>query len=75
MLHYVPKYRKSLELESVPLFQDKKMVKLIELFFNWLMNKKYLAHKVKINDSYSFDWLIDLCKLLHDTLFNIKEQL
>lgn len=28
------------------------MAKLIELFFGWLTQKKYLAVKVKINDRY-----------------------
>jgi hypothetical protein len=54
MMKYVPKYREEFELEKVPLFSNTNIARLIELFFNWLTNKKYLAHKVRINESYSF---------------------
>ena len=57
MLNYAPKFRKEYELEKVPLFNNKNLAQLIELFFNWLTNKKYLGHKVKINENYHF-WSI-----------------
>jgi len=49
MLQYVPKYREEFELGKAHLFSNSNIAKLIELFFNWLTNKKYLAHKVRIN--------------------------
>ena len=41
-------------MEGVALFADGALSRLVELFFNWLTNKKYLGVKVRINDKYSF---------------------
>jgi hypothetical protein len=49
MMKKMPKYRKEYELQRVPLFSSKNVAKLIELFFDWLTNKKYLCHRVRIN--------------------------
>lgn len=54
MVKYMPRLREEYELEKVPLFNSGNMAKLIELFFNWLTNKKYLAHKVRINQQYTY---------------------
>ena len=53
MLQHIPRYRKEMELEGVALFSDKNILRLIELFFNWLTHKKYLNHKIRINEHYT----------------------
>jgi hypothetical protein len=57
MLRQVPRYRTEFQLEKVPLFSNNNISRLIEHFFNWLTNKKYLCFKVKINDGFNFDRL------------------
>jgi hypothetical protein len=52
MMKKVPKYREEYQLEKVPLFSNSNVARLIELFFNWLTNKKYLGHRVKINEKF-----------------------
>ena len=54
MLKYLKRYKKEYPLAEVPLFKTPNIAKLIEHFFNWLTNKKYLAYKIKINDNFSF---------------------
>jgi len=49
MAKLIPKYRKEFELDKVPLFCNANVAKLIEHFFNWLTNKKYLCCKLRIN--------------------------
>lgn len=55
MLKYLKRYKKEYPLAEVPLFKTPNIAKLIEHFFNWLTNKKYLAYKIKINDNFSFE--------------------
>lgn len=55
LMKKIPKYRQEYQLEQAPLFYNSNVAKLIELFFNWLTNKKYLGHRVKINDKYPLE--------------------
>ena len=55
MLKYLKRYKKEYPLAEVLLFKTPNIAKLIEHFFNWLTNKKYLAYKIKINDNFSFE--------------------
>lgn len=54
MMKLLPRYRKEYELDKVPLFLNNNAAKLIEHFFIWLTNKKYLCYKIRINESYNF---------------------
>ncbi len=54
MIKYLPKYKVEYEFDKIPLFFSNNAAKLIEHFFAWLTNKKYLAFKIKINDSFTF---------------------
>lgn len=40
------------KLEDIILFNDRQMGLLLEYFFNWLTQKKYLAVKIKMNERY-----------------------
>ena len=57
MLKHVPRYRTDFQLEKVPLFSNANISRLIEHFFNWLTNKKYLSFKLKINEAFNFERL------------------
>lgn len=54
MIKFLPKYRKEHDLDKVPLFANNNVTKLVEHFFAWLTNKKYLAFKIRVNEQYSF---------------------
>jgi hypothetical protein len=45
----LPEFRTSEHLEELQVFSEKEMAKLLEFFFNWLTQKKYLAVKVRLN--------------------------
>jgi hypothetical protein len=57
MVKSVPKYRIDYQLEQITLFSNPNIARLIEHFFNWLTNKKYLCHRIRINDNFNFDEL------------------
>ena len=54
MTKFLPKYKMEYEFEKIPLFYSHNAAKLIEHFFAWLTNKKYLAFKIKINETFAF---------------------
>ena len=55
MMTLFPKYKKEYALEKVHLFTNPNLAKLIELFFTWLTNRKYLCFKLKINEKYNMN--------------------
>jgi hypothetical protein len=54
MTRFLPRYKKEYDFEKIPLFYANNAAKLMEHFFTWLTNKKYLAYKIRINDSFAF---------------------
>lgn len=60
MTKFLPKYKKEYDFEKIPLFFGGNAAKLIEHFFTWLTNKKYLAFKIKINENFVFadKWIL-----------------
>jgi hypothetical protein len=48
----LPEFRTSENLEDLQIFTEKDMAKLLEYFFNWLTQKKYLTVKVRLNERY-----------------------
>jgi hypothetical protein len=54
MTKFLPKYKVEYDFEKIPLFFSSNAAKLVEHFFTWLTNKKYLAYKVRINENFAF---------------------
>lgn len=52
LLHALPEFRAEENLGDLPIFQQREMAKLLEYFFNWLTQKKYLSVKVKLNEKF-----------------------
>lgn len=52
LTHSLPNMRDREKLDDVVLFSDRQMGRLLEYFFNWLTQKRYLSVKIKMNERY-----------------------
>jgi hypothetical protein len=48
-LKILPEFKAKENLEGLAIFEEKEMGSLLEYFYNWLTQKKYLNVKVKRN--------------------------
>ena len=52
IIHDFKKPVERLKLENLWIFQDRNSIKFFNLFFKWMIYKKYTMTKVEINEKY-----------------------
>jgi hypothetical protein len=52
LLYTLPEFRETEKVNDFKIFSEHVMARLLELFYNWLTMKKYLAVKIKMNKKF-----------------------